>query len=51
VNERGGRGPDGGVDLVLRKGSEATVVQCKQYRATQVGVAVVRELFGAAASD
>ena len=51
VNERGGGGPDGGVDLVLRKGSEASVVQCKQYRATQVGVAVVRELFGAMTAE
>ena len=33
VTERGGAGPDGGVDLVIRKGSESTVVQCKQYRA------------------
>ena len=51
VNERGGGGPDGGVDLVIRKGSEATVVQCKQYRATQVGVAIVRELFGAMTAE
>ena len=51
VNERGGGGPDGGVDLVIRKGSESTVVQCKQYRATQVSVAVVRELFGAMTAE
>lgn len=51
VNERGGGGPDGGVDLVIRKGAEATVVQCKQYRATQVGVAIVRELFGAMTAE
>lgn len=51
VTERGGSGPDGGVDLVIRKGSESTVVQCKQYRATQVGVAIVRELFGAMTAE
>ena len=51
VNERGGGGPDGGVDLVIRQGSEATVVQCKQYRATQVGVAIVRELFGSMTAE
>lgn len=51
VNERGGGGPDGGVDLVIRKGAEATVVQCKQYRATQVGVAIVRELVGAMTAE
>lgn len=51
VTERGGAGPDGGVDLVIRKGSESTVVQCKQYRATQVGVAIVREIFGAMTAE
>jgi len=51
VTERGGGGPDGGVDLVIRKGSEATVVQCKQYRATKVNVAVVRDLFGAMTAE
>jgi restriction system protein len=46
--ETGGGGPDGGVDLVLRKpggnGSEKFLVQCKQWRALKVGVDVVREL-------
>ena len=51
VTERGGAGPDGGVDLVIRKGSESTVVQCKQYRATKVSVAIVRELFGAMTAE
>ncbi len=39
-------GPDGGVDLELRKDGELSLVQCKQWRATKVGVGVVRELFG-----
>lgn len=39
-------GADGGVDVIARKGSEIFLVQCKQWRATQVGVSVVRELLG-----
>ncbi len=46
VEERGGSAPDGGVDLVLRKGGKTTVVQCKRWRETQVSVQPVRELFG-----
>lgn len=46
VTEIGGGGADGGVDLLLKKGSETFLVQCKQWKATQVGVQVVRELFG-----
>ena len=32
VVENGGGGPDGGVDLVLRRGNEKFFVQCKRYR-------------------
>ncbi len=39
-------GADGGVDAVARKQGETFLIQCKQWRATQVGVTVVRELFG-----
>lgn len=46
VTEVGGGGADGGVDLVLKKGGETFLVQCKQWKATQVRVQVVRELFG-----
>ena len=46
VSELGGEGPDGGVDLVLRKNREKFLVQCKQWKAFKVGVAVVRELYG-----
>jgi len=49
VEETGG-GPDGGVDLVLRKGSERFFVQCKQWKAYKVGVDVVRELYGVMAA-
>lgn len=33
VAEIGGGGPDGGVDLVLRKDREKFLVQCKQWKA------------------
>lgn len=46
VTERGGVGPDGGVDLSMARNHERFLVQCKQWRAQQVGVAVVRELYG-----
>jgi restriction system protein len=47
-----GRG-DGGVDLVLSKpaaGQQAVLVQCKQYKAWDVGEPRVREFFGAMAA-
>ena len=50
VTAIGGGGADGGVDLVLRKGSEKFFVQCKQWRAFKVGVDVVRELYGVMAA-
>ena len=50
VVEQGGAQPDGGVDLVLRKGSETFLVQCKQWKALKVGVDVVRELYGVMAA-
>lgn len=43
-------GPDGGVDLVLRKGDERALVQCKHWRAQPVGASVVRELKGVMAA-
>ncbi|MHB1114849.1 MAG: restriction endonuclease [Acidovorax defluvii] len=50
VAEIGGGGPDGGVDLVLVKGSEKFFVQCKQWKAYKVGVTTVRELYGVMAA-
>lgn len=48
VREVGGRGTaDGGVDLVLIRDDETTVVQAKHWRRDRVGVALVRELYGA----
>jgi restriction system protein len=51
VQETGGKGPDGGVDLIARKDGEIYLVQCKQWRAVQVGVPVVREVYGAMAAE
>jgi restriction system protein len=50
VIETGAGGADGGVDLVLAKGSEKFLVQCKQWKAFKVGVDVVRELYGVMAA-
>jgi len=50
VAETGGGGADGGVDLVLRKGGETFLVQCKQWKAFKVGVDVVRQLYGVMAA-
>lgn len=50
VEETGGNGPDGGIDLVLRKGGEIHFVQCKQWKALKVGVDVVRQLYGVMAA-
>ncbi len=51
VVESGGGGADGGVDLRLQKGSEVFLVQCKHWKAFNVGVAVVRELYGVMAAE
>lgn len=51
VEEKGGSGPDGGVDVVLRRNGETTLVQCKQWKKRSVSVTVVRELYGVMASE
>ncbi|MBS0339366.1 MAG: restriction endonuclease [Proteobacteria bacterium] len=50
VTETGGGGADGGVDLVLARGGEKFLVQCKQWKANKVGVEIVRELYGVMAA-
>lgn len=50
VTEQGGAQADGGVDLMLRKGNEIFLVQCKQWKALKVGVDIVRELYGVMAA-
>lgn len=46
VEEVGGGGADGGVDLVMRRNGEKFLVQCKQWKANRVSVEIVREMFG-----
>lgn len=46
VEETGGGGADGGIDLILRRNGEKFLVQCKQWKAFRVSVEVVREMFG-----
>jgi restriction system protein len=46
VEETGLGGADGGIDLVLRRDGRRTLVQCKQWRRTDVPVNVVREMYG-----
>lgn len=51
VQETGGGGSDGGVDLILTRNGEKTFVQCKQWRKFKVGVKPVRELYGVMAAE
>lgn len=46
VEEHGGSAPDGGVDLVLLKNGQKSIVQCKRWKTYSVGVSPVRELYG-----
>lgn len=39
-------GPDGGVDIFLKKEGRTALVQCKRWKEWSVGVSVVREMFG-----
>ncbi len=50
VSETGGGGADGGIDLALSREGETFLVQCKQWKATKVGVSTVRELYGVMAA-
>jgi restriction system protein len=46
VDHSGRDGPDGGVDIWLRRPGEVTLVQCKHWKKWQVPVTTVRELAG-----
>jgi restriction system protein len=41
-----GTGPDGGVDLTLRRDGRVSLVQCKRWKTYSVGAPVIREMFG-----
>lgn len=51
VKENSSGGPDGGVDLILTKEGATTLVQCKNWKNSNVGVTVVRELFGVVTAE
>jgi restriction system protein len=51
VTETGPSAGDGGVDLVLSRGGQRHLVQCKQWGARRVGVKPVRELAGVIARE
>jgi|WetSurMetagenome_2_1015567.scaffolds.fasta_scaffold282661_2 restriction system protein len=51
VFENTGAGPDGWVDLRLKKNNELVLVQCKQWRNIKVGVDRIRELYGIQVSE
>jgi len=50
VLENPEKGPDGGVDIRLRKGGNLILVQCKHWKSGKVGVKTVRELYGVMAA-
>jgi len=50
VMENAVDGPDGGIDLVLRKDDAKFYVQCKQWKDTKIGVKPIRELYGVIAA-
>lgn len=51
VEETGGGGADGGIDLKLFKEGRTTIVQCKHWKTWKVGVREIRELFGVMTSE
>ena len=46
VEETGLGGADGGIDLIVRRDGRRTLIQCKQWRRTDVPVDVLREMYG-----
>lgn len=46
VQENGLGGADGGVDLILTRGKQTILVQCKRWRSRPIGVSIVREMWG-----
>ena len=47
VTQRGGANPDGGIDLIIAADDERWAIQCKQWKARDVGVKEIREFLGA----
>lgn len=51
VEHTGNASGDGGVDVVLRRDRQTTLVQCKHWKTWKVGVSIIRELRGAMAGE
>lgn len=51
LQETGSASGDGGIDVLLTKGDERVLVQCKQWRTRRVGVKPIRELYGVMMSE
>jgi restriction system protein len=51
VELQGGGSADGGIDLILKRDNERYLVQCKHWRANNVGVPIIRELYGVMAAE
>lgn len=46
VKAKGGNKADGGIDVEAYKNGSKTIIQCKQWKSSKVGVSVVREMYG-----
>jgi restriction system protein len=51
VEETGGAGADGGIDLKLHRNGTAILVQCKHWKTWKVGVPSIREFYGVLMSE
>lgn len=51
VKLKGGSGGDNGIDVLLFKKSQKTIVQCKHWKTKSVGVPIIREMFGVMVSE
>lgn len=51
VRENGSGGADGGIDLVLTKNGNKSIVQCKRWKTFSIGVPLIRELYGVMTSE
>jgi restriction system protein len=51
IEETGGGGADGGVDILLQRRRETVLVQCKRWKTKRVGVDKVRELYGVVTAE
>jgi restriction system protein len=51
VENLGGGGADGGIDLRLSRLGETTLVQCKRWKVFKVGVKPIREFYGVMTSE